>query len=292
LDKTYREVAARFPGNPGARIETTGGKDELILSGLDNLPELLSLVRLREAILARLPRVDLPEILLEIAARTHFTEKFTHISERESRAEDLSTSLCAVLVAESCNMGIEPLLRNDVPALHRSRLSWVSQNYIRQETLTEANACLVATQNSVPLVHAAWGGGEVASADGLRFVVPVRTLNAGPNPKYFGYENGVTYYNLMSNQFTGLNGVVIPGTLRDSLFILAVVLEQQTELHPTEIMTDTGAYTDVVFGLFWLLGYRFSPRIADIGGARWWRIDPTADYFFFNDTATTEIYTE
>jgi TnpA family transposase len=46
-----------------------------------------------------------------------------------------------------------------------------------------------------------------------------------------------------------------------------VVLEQQTELTPTEIMTDTGAYTDVVFGLFWLLGYRFSPRIADIGGA-------------------------
>jgi hypothetical protein len=44
------------------------------------------------------------------------------------------------------------------------------------------------------------------------------------------------------------------------------VLEQQTELHPTEIMTDTGAYTDVVFGLFWLLGYRFCPRIADIGG--------------------------
>jgi TnpA family transposase len=28
-----------------------------------------------------------------------------------------------------------------------------------------------------------WGGGEVASADGLRFVVPVRTLNAGHNPK-------------------------------------------------------------------------------------------------------------
>ena len=28
-------------------------------------------------------------------------------------------------------------------------------------------------------------------------------------------------------------------------------------------------YTDVVFGLFWLLGYRFCPRIADIGGARY-----------------------
>jgi TnpA family transposase len=291
LDHTYREVAARLPGNPGARIETVDGKDELILTGLDKLPEPPSLVHLREAVLTRLPRVDLPDVLLEIAARTHFTEKFTHISEREARAEDLSTSLCAVLVAESCNTGIEPLLLNDVPALRRSRLSWVHQNFIRHETLTEANACLVAAQNRIPLVHAAWGGGEVASADGLRFVVPVRTLNAGPNPKYFGYENGVTYYNLTSNQFTGLNGVVIPGTLRDSLFLLAVVLEQQTELHPMEIMTDTGAYTDVVFGLFWLLGYRFSPRIADIGGARWWRIDPAADYGSLNSTARHRINT-
>ena len=151
----------------------------------------------------------------------------------------------------------------------------MSQNFIRNETLVEANSCLVAEQNRIPLVEQ-WGGGEVASADGLRFVVPVRTLHAGPNPKYFGFERGVTYYNLVSDQFTGLNAIVIPGTLRDSLYLLAVVLEQQTELHPAEIMTDTGAYTDVVFGLFWLLGYRFCPRIADIAGARYWRMDSSA----------------
>ena len=69
----------------------------------------------------------------------------------------------------------------------------------------------------------------------------------------------MTYYNLTSNQFTGLKAVTVPGTLRDSLVLLAVVLEQQTELQPIQIMTDTGAYSDVVFGLFRLLGYRFSP---------------------------------
>lgn len=205
------------------------------------------MLKLREAVNARLPRVDLPEVLLEIAARTDFTSKFTHVSERESRMSDLSTSLCACLIADACNIGPEPLIRPDVPALRRARLSWVSQNFIRNETLTETNACLVAGQNRIPLVHQ-WGGGEVASADGLRFVVPVRTLHAGPNPKYFGYERGVTYYNLVSDQFTGLNTIVVPGTLRDGLSLLAVVLEQQTELQPIEIMTDTGAYTDVVFG--------------------------------------------
>jgi TnpA family transposase len=42
------------------------------------------------------------------------------------------------------------------------------------ETLSGANACLVDAQARIPLAQA-FGGGEVASADGLRFVVPVRT---------------------------------------------------------------------------------------------------------------------
>lgn len=95
----------------------------------------------------------------------------------------------------------------------------------------------------------------------------------------------MTYYNLVSDQFTGLHAITVPGTLRDSLVLLSVILEQQTELQPTQIMTDTGAYSDVVFGLFRLLGYRFSPRLADIGGARFWRIDAQADYGELNAIA-------
>lgn len=102
----------------------------------------------------------------------------------------------------------------------------------------------------------------------------------------------VTYYNLVSDQYTGLNAITVPGTLRDSLVLLSVVLEQETDLEPTEIMTDTGAYTDIIFGIFWLLGYQFSPRIADIGGARFWRIDPEADYGALNQLATHKVNTD
>ncbi len=291
LDETYRTVARNLPSNPLARVEEVNGKPDLVVTAIDKADEPDSLIKLREAVNARLPRVDLPEVLLEIAGRTSFISKFTHVSERESRMSDLATSISACLLADACNIGMEPLIRHDVPALRRTRLSWVSQNFIRNETLTEANACLVSEQNRIPLVRH-WGGGEVASADGLRFVVPVRTLHSGPNPKYFGYERGITYYNLVSNQFTGLNAIVVPGTLRDSLSLLAVVLEQQTELQPTEIMTGTGAYTDVVFGLFWLLGFRFCPRIADMGGARFWRIDTTADYGLLNGVARHKINTK
>lgn len=112
--------------------------------------------------------------------------------------------------AEACNTGPEPLIRGDVPALKRDRLSWVDQNYLRDDTITAANTMLVAAQGRSALASV-WGGGEVASADGMRFVVPVRSVHSGPNPKYFGVGRGVTWYNLISNQFSGVNDITVPG---------------------------------------------------------------------------------
>ena len=73
----------------------------------------------------------------------------------------------------------------------------------------------------------------------------------------------MTYENFTSDQLTGFHAIVIPRTLRDSMYILDGLLEHQIQLRPVEIMADTAGVSDVVFGLFWLLGYQFSPRLAD-----------------------------
>lgn len=83
---------------------------------------------------------------------------------------------------------------------------------------------------------------------------------------------------LWGDQFTGFHGIVIPGTLCDSLFILAGLLEQQTSLDTREIMADTHGYSEVVFGLFALLRYRFSPRLGDLADQRFWRRQKDDDY--------------
>ena len=66
-------------------------------------------------------------------------------------------------------------------------------------------------------------------------------------------------------------------------FILAGLLEQQTSLDPREIMADTHGYSEVVFGLFALLGYRFSPRLADLADQRFWRLNKEDDYGPLNE---------
>jgi hypothetical protein len=219
LNEAYRRTAENLPSNAAVRIEEIatrprshrhdhsrpdrgghgfahgrGGGDARharnvhaapIITGLDKLEEPPSLKLLREQVASLLPRVDLPEILLEVQQWTGFANEFTHLSEGNTRVDDLPMSVCAVLLAEACNIGLEPLVRREVPALTRARLAWVQQNYIRAETIAQANARLVDYHSHLSLAQA-WGGGEVASADGMRFVVPVRTINAAPNSKYFG----------------------------------------------------------------------------------------------------------
>ena len=288
LDTAYQRTALNLATNTAVRIEEENGRPELTISPLEKLEEPDSLRVLKRQVAALLPRVDLPEVLLEIHQKTGFLDAFTHAHEEGIRVENVSTSLCAVLVAMACNIGLRPLQRKEIPALTRHRLTWIQQHYIRPETLIQANVQLVEAQRHIAIVQA-WGGGEVASADGLRFVVPVKTLNAGPNPKYFNRGRGITYYNFVSNQFTGFHGLVVPGTLRDSLVVLVGLLEQKTGLRPRELMTDTAGYSDIVFGLFWLLGYQFSPRLADVGEARFWRLDPQADYGVLDGLARQRV---
>ncbi len=255
------------------------GQPVVTLSTLPAQSEPEHLAHVRAQLSAALPQVEVAALLREVDAFTGFAAAFTHVADGQPAAADLPLSICAVLLAQACNLGLKTVARADVPALTLARLAWVQQNYVRAETLTAANARLVDAQAGLPLAQA-WGGGEVASADGMRFVVPVRTLHAGWNRKYFGSQRGVTYYNFTSDQFTGFHGIVIPGTLRDSLFILAGLLEQQTNLDAREIMADTHGYSDVVFGLFSLLGYRFSPRLAD---QRFWRLSNDDDHGPLNE---------
>ena len=95
LDSTYRDVLDRLPENPAVRFAENDDKTELTLSPLDAIEETPSLIALRQRVADMLPRVDLPELILEIDARTHFTGAFTHSSEQSSRVSDLNISICA-----------------------------------------------------------------------------------------------------------------------------------------------------------------------------------------------------
>jgi TnpA family transposase len=222
-----------------------------------------------------MPRVDLPELLLEVHAWTGFLDAYTHLADVSARTKDLAVSVAALLVAEACNVGLTPgdqARRVGVeprPARARGPVLRARENH------AAANGVLIDAQAQIPIARA-WGGGLLASVDGLRFVVPVRTINAGPSPKYFGCKRGIIWLNAVNDQVAGIGQMVVPGTPRDSLFILDTLLNLDAGPKPEVVATDNASYSDMVFGVFAILNYRF----ADLPDQRYWRAalpDPLPD---------------
>ncbi|MFD7305695.1 transposase [Streptomyces pharetrae] len=259
----------------------------LHFAALEPDPEPASLRQLREAVEAMLPRLSLPEALLEVFSWTGADQAFTSVTGGEARLKDLHVTIAALLVAHSCNVGYIPVI-GAADALRYGRLSHVDQTYLRLSTYRAANATLIDYQAAIPLAQA-WGGGLVASVDGMRFVVPVPSVYARPNPKYFGRRGGASWLNMINDQAAGLGGKVVAGTPRDSLYVLDVLYDRDGGKRPEMIVTDTASYSDIVFGLLTLAGFAYAPQLADLPDQKMWRIDRMADYGAFQDAARGRI---
>jgi len=215
---------------------------------------------------------------LEVHGWTGFLDEYTHMAGTGgARDPGLAETLSALLVSESCNVGLTPVTDDNHPPLTRERLNWVAHNYLRSATHAAANTRLVDHHTRLPLAQA-WGGGEMASADGMRFVIPVSTIHAAYNPRYFGRQRGSTLYSWMADTHAVFAQTLIPGTQRDSLHALDGLLANPTTITPKTVSTDTAGASEIVFALGWLLGYRWAPRLADLPDQRLWRIDPHAHY--------------
>jgi hypothetical protein len=168
---------------------------------------------LRERVDALLPAADLPDLVLEIAAKTGFIDAFTNDQEPGAKLDGLATSPCAVLVAQACNASRWSTRATRRCAKHdcaTSPSATCDPNRSRPRTPR-----IVDVHAKLPLAER-WGGGEVASIDGLRFVVPRRTIHAAYNRRYFDRRRGVTLLGTTADYYAGLHTLVITGTQPDA----------------------------------------------------------------------------
>jgi len=87
------------------------------------------------------------------------------------------------------------------------------------------------------------------------------------NAKY-GNDPGVTFYTHLSDQYGPYHTKAITATVRDATHVLDGLLYHESDLRIEEHYTDTAGFTDHVFALCHLLGFRFAPRIRDLADKR------------------------
>lgn len=84
----------------------------------------------------------------------------------------------------------------------------------------------------------------------------------------YGNDPDVTFYTHISDQYAPFHTKVINAAVRDATHVLDGLLYHESDLRIEEHYTDTAGFTDHVFALCHLLGFRFAPRIRDLADKR------------------------
>lgn len=211
-----------------------------------------------------LPHLKITELLLEVDGWTDFTRHFSHLKSGDT-AEDRCLLLTTIL-ADAINLGLTKMAES-CPGTTYAKLTWLQAWHIRDETYSAGLAELVNAQLYQPFA-AHWGDGTTSSSDGQNFKAGGRGQFAGQVNLKYGQEPGVQFYTHINDQYAPFYPNVINATVRDSTYVLDGLLYHESDLRIEEHYTDTAGFTDHVFGLMHLLGFRFAPRIRDLADKR------------------------
>jgi TnpA family transposase len=208
----------------------------------------------------RLPEVRITDILMEVDAATGFTEAFTHL--RTGVACKDKIGLLNILLAEGINLGLSKMA--EATNTHDYwQLMRLSRWHVESEGINAALAIVIQAQAKLPMAQY-WGMGTTASSDG-QFFASSRQGEAMNliNAKY-GRQPGLKAYTHVTDQYGPFATQTIPATVNEAPYILDGLLMNETGKRIKEQYADTGGFTDHVFGITSILGYKFIPRIRDL----------------------------
>jgi hypothetical protein len=129
--------------------------DELMLTPLAADKRPASAEALEDLITARLPLVELSELLLEVDAWTHCSDHFVHAAGADTLRPPLRPHLYASLLAHACNFGLEQMAQST--DISYRQLAWCTTWDMRADTLEAAFPNLVNYHHRFPLTRVCGG---------------------------------------------------------------------------------------------------------------------------------------
>jgi TnpA family transposase len=209
-----------------------------------------------------LKQIEIGSILHYVDKQCHFIDAFEHILGRYAKQNREDQVLVACLIAWGTNMGLGRM--GEISDIDYSVLSSTSDNFIRLETLNEANNRISNAITKLPIFRH-YDIGEVihSSSDGQKFETSINTINTRHSPKYFGLKKGIVSYTLVANHIP-INAKIIGANEHESHYVFDILYNNTTDIKPDIHSTDTHGANEVNFSILNFFGYQFAPRYKDI----------------------------
>lgn len=221
--------------------------------------------------LARIPEIELADLLIEVDAWTSFTDELRHVAGATPRADQLPERLYAAVVASGTLLG--PVAMARICELSYRQIAWAQEWYLDVENVGAASRRITDYHHRLELTQHL-GSGHFSSSDGHRVGQRGKPPTAAMLAREFGHHHGgLTVMSWTLDDYSTYGAKIVSVSDREATHSLdAIVHAEAPDIR--EHTTDTHGYTDIVFGLFDLLGIRFLPRLRDLPDQRLYRLGP------------------
>ena len=234
-------------GNQSWSLRYPGDKDEINHPFFDSLKQ-----------------VGIGSVLYFVNQRCRFMDAFEHLLDRYVKTQIDERAIFAGLLAWGTNTGLGRM--GQISDISYNILAATSDNFIRLETLREANDMVTNAISEQPIFHEYDINNVVhSSSDGQKFETGLSTINARHSPKYFGLKKGVVAYTLVANHIP-VNARIIGANEHESHFVFDILFNNTSKIQPDIHSTDTHGSNQVNFAILNMFGYQFAPRYKDIVG--------------------------
>ena len=207
-------------------------------------------------------QTDLNSVLRFADHQCRFMNAFTHRLARFGKQAPDKSILIAVIAGWGTNTGLPRM--GQISDIGYNVLASTSDNFLRLETLREANDIVCNAIAALPIFHHYDIGGVIhSSSDGQKFETAVRTFNARHSPKYWGLKKGIVRDSMVANHVP-VNARNISADDHESHYVFDLIYNNRTDIQPDRHSVDGHGINQVNAALLYVFGKQFAPRYKDI----------------------------
>lgn len=208
--------------------------------------------------------ISLLSILSTINEKTNFLNCFKHRLHKYQKIRPKNRLFYASIMAYGCNIGISRMAKISNP-INQNKLETLANNYCYLENIEKANDAVIRFTKSLslPQIYKQSRDKLHTSSDGQKLLVDGDTIFSAYSFKYFGSKKGITSYNYLDPRSLHFSGTVFNSNDYEATYVLDGLLHNKvikSDIHST----DTHGYTEAVFALMHLFGFKFAPRLKNI----------------------------
>ena len=218
--------------------------------------------------------ISLLEVLGTVNRFTHFLDAFQPWRIKYTRAKPESRPFFAGcfesrshrgIIGYGCFIGTQKMASIS-KGIAESELERTVNGYFTLDNIHGANDRIIQFMDGLvlPEVYRQQDGLMYTSSDGQKFEVAEDCLHANYSFKYFGADKGVSAYTFIDMRHFLYHSLIISTAEHEAHYVIDGVMHNdvvKSDIHST----DTGGYSEILFGAMHLLGFAFAPRIKNFG---------------------------